>query len=128
MNIEVIGFCDYAQENFGKLTVVGVFNAINVRSFPAVHPQMAFVVRLRCSITERGKHAISVSYESSLQMHRFPPFETVVDVTANESSSTPVQFIHYFLQTQLHGPDTIIAVVKVDGKEVAQSHLTIARA
>jgi hypothetical protein len=44
MKIELFTFCDFAQENGGKLTIVGTFDTIVSRNFPCVHPQLSVVV------------------------------------------------------------------------------------
>ena len=56
MKIELFTFCDFAQENSGKLTVVGTFDTIISRNFPCVHPQLSVVIRIRFDIWEFSGH------------------------------------------------------------------------
>jgi hypothetical protein len=56
MIAEIFTFCDFAQENGGKLTIVGTFDTIITRSFPCVHPQLAIVIRMRFNISEFSSH------------------------------------------------------------------------
>ncbi|MDR2434545.1 MAG: hypothetical protein LBD47_08245 [Treponema sp.] len=60
MKIELFTFCDFAQENGGKLTIVGTFDTIISRSFPCVHPQLSVVIRLRFDIWEFSKHSFRI--------------------------------------------------------------------
>src|SRR5215469_13002867 len=60
MKIELFTFCDFAQENSGKLTVVGTFDTIISRNFPCIHPQLAVVIRLRFDIWEFLKHSFRI--------------------------------------------------------------------
>jgi len=56
MKIELFTFCDFAQENSGKLTVVGTFDTIISRNFPCVHPQLSVVIRIRFDLWEFSGH------------------------------------------------------------------------
>jgi hypothetical protein len=56
MKIELFTFCDFAQENGGKLTIVGTFDTIISRNFPCVHPQLSVVIRIRFDIWEFATH------------------------------------------------------------------------
>ncbi|MFA6506149.1 MAG: hypothetical protein WCT14_08630 [Treponemataceae bacterium] len=60
MKIELFTLCDFAQENAGKLTVVGTFDTIVAREFPCVHPLLSIVVRLRHDLWEFGRHRFRV--------------------------------------------------------------------
>jgi hypothetical protein len=53
---EIFTFCDFAQENSGKLTLVGTFDTIISRNFPCVHPQLSVVIRLRFDMWEFANH------------------------------------------------------------------------
>lgn len=56
MKAEIFTFCDFAQENSGKLTLVGTFDTIISRNFPCVHPQLSVVIRLRFDMWEFANH------------------------------------------------------------------------
>jgi len=60
IKIELFTFCDFAQENSGKLTVVGTFDNIISRNFPCVHPQLSVVIRVRFDIWEFGTHSFRI--------------------------------------------------------------------
>jgi len=127
MTVEFIGFCDFAQDNNGKLTVVGAFDSIFARSFPIVHPQMAFVLKFRFTIAEKGRHQVKVTFESTSGKNQLPPLDATVDVQVFNTASAPVQFVSTFLQTQFGAEDTFMANVEVDGQEVATTPLYINR-
>ena len=53
--------CDYALiDQHGKLSVLGIFERIWVADFPAVHPRLHLVLRLKGRRTEIGEHAIVI--------------------------------------------------------------------
>ncbi len=62
MRIDFAAACDYALiDQYGKLSVLGIFHHIWVGSLPAVHPRLHLVLRLRGTRTEVGKHEIAIS-------------------------------------------------------------------
>jgi len=60
MKIELFTFCDFAQENGGKLTIVGTFDTIISRNFPCVHPQLSVVIRIRFDVWEFKNHSFRI--------------------------------------------------------------------
>jgi hypothetical protein len=56
MKIELCTFCDFAQENMGKLTIVGTFDTIVARDYPCIHTQLSMVIRIRFDLWEFGGH------------------------------------------------------------------------
>ena len=60
MKIELFTFCDFAQENGGKLTIVGTFDSIISRNFPCVHPQLSVVIRIRFDMWEFANHPFRI--------------------------------------------------------------------
>ena len=60
MKIELFTFCDFAQENGGKLTIVGTFDTIISRNFPCVHPQLSVVIRIRFDLWEFANHVFRI--------------------------------------------------------------------
>jgi hypothetical protein len=55
MEVTLALLADYANvSQEGKLNVMGVFNRIWAKKFPAVHPEMRLVFRLEAGLAERG--------------------------------------------------------------------------
>lgn len=53
--------CDHALiDQAGKLSVLGIFERIWVERFPAVHPRLHLVLRLKGRRTEIGEHAVTI--------------------------------------------------------------------
>jgi hypothetical protein len=52
---------DYALvDQSGKLSVLGIFQHIWVQQFPAMHPRLHLVLRLKGKRTEVGEHAVQI--------------------------------------------------------------------
>lgn len=63
MNVDFAVCCDYALvDQYGKLSVLGIFQHIWVARFPTVHPRLHLVLRLRGKRTEVGEHPIDIRF------------------------------------------------------------------
>src|SRR5215212_221037 len=63
MHISFAVFADGANlSQEGKLNVLGVFDALAVGGFPAVHPRTHFVVRLKGSVDDAGAHRLTFAW------------------------------------------------------------------
>ncbi len=61
MKIELALVCDHALiDAGGKLSVIGIFERIWVERFPAVHPRLHLVLRLKGRRTEIGEHPVVI--------------------------------------------------------------------
>jgi len=61
VNVSLAVACDYALiDQHGKLSVLGIFERIWVERFPAVHPRLHLVLRLKGRRTEIGEHPIVI--------------------------------------------------------------------
>ncbi|MEP6904847.1 MAG: hypothetical protein ABI875_02115 [Gemmatimonadales bacterium] len=60
MHISFAVFADGANlSQEGKLNVLGVFDALQVGGFPALHPRTHFVLRLKGSVEDIGNHRLT---------------------------------------------------------------------
>ena len=60
MHISFAVFADGANlSQEGKLNVLGVFDALHVGGFPAMHPRTHFVLRLKGSLEDTGNHRLT---------------------------------------------------------------------
>jgi len=65
MHVSFALFADAANlSQEGKLNILGVFDALQVASLPAVHPRAHLVVHLKGSGTDVGKHTVSFRWLS----------------------------------------------------------------
>ena len=61
MKVDLALACDYAIiDQFGKLSVLGIFEHIWVQEFPVVHPRLHLVMRLKGRRTEIGDHDVKI--------------------------------------------------------------------
>lgn len=61
MRADLALLCDYAiVDQFGKLSVMGIWRQVMVQQFPAVHTRGHLVLQLRGRRTELGTHNLKV--------------------------------------------------------------------
>jgi hypothetical protein len=61
VNVDLALVCDYALiDQYGKLSVMGIFEHIWVQHFPVVHPRLHLVMRLKGRRTEIGEHKVGI--------------------------------------------------------------------
>jgi len=61
VNVALAVVCDHALiDQAGKLSVIGIFERIWVERFPAVHPRLHLVLRLKGRRTEIGEHPVAI--------------------------------------------------------------------
>ena len=66
MRIDFAVVCDYALiDQYGKLSVLGIFHHIWVSQFPTVHPRLHLVLRLKGARTEIGDHKVKIKLTDS---------------------------------------------------------------
>jgi hypothetical protein len=65
MHISFAVFADGANlSQEGKLNVLGVFDALQVGGFPALHPRTHFVLRLKGTLEDIGNHRLTFRWIS----------------------------------------------------------------
>ena len=73
MQVEIFTVCDAATSENGKLNILGSFDTIWVRKFPAVYPHCAVAVKMRFPSLEQGAHAIAVRFIDADGHNILPP-------------------------------------------------------
>jgi hypothetical protein len=67
MHVTFALFADAANlSQEGKLNILGVFDAVQVAAFPAVHPRATLVVRLKGSHADIGPHEVTMSWTNPI--------------------------------------------------------------
>jgi hypothetical protein len=61
VEIEIFALCDAATDYGGKLNLLGTFDFIRTKQFPATHPHCAVALRVRFERIEEGDHRVRIS-------------------------------------------------------------------
>ncbi len=128
MNVQLALVCDHAIiDQHGKLSVLGIFDRIWVERFPAIHPRLHLVLRLKGRRTEVGDHTVLIQLvddtgreilrgEGNVQIGEPPA--GVVDIEAAAVLAFDVP---------LEKAGVVTFDIAVDGARVASVPITIAQ-
>lgn len=61
MDVQIASLCDSAADYGGKLCLIGAFDTILVRQFPALHPFCSVALRIIFRDTDEGKHTLRLN-------------------------------------------------------------------
>jgi hypothetical protein len=61
MEVEIFALCDAAVDYGGKLNLLGTFDSIWAKQFPAAHPHCSVALRVRFERREEGEHRVRIS-------------------------------------------------------------------
>ena len=75
MEIEIFTLSDFAQDNNSKLTIVGTFDSIQTKQFPATHPACTVSCRLRFAAKESGEHEFKLRLIDAAGKETIKPIE-----------------------------------------------------
>ena len=73
MQVEVFAICDAATSDNGKLNILGSFDTIWVKKFPAVYAHCAVAAKMRFLALEKGEHTIAVRFIDEDGHNILPP-------------------------------------------------------
>lgn len=128
MIIALAVVCDHALiDQGGKLSVIGIFERIWVERFPAVHPRLHLVLRLKGRRTEIGDHPIVITLkdeagrevlrgEGAVQIGEPPAGITEVEAGAVLAFDVPLEH-----------PGLYTFDIVVDGKHQAAVPVTVSQ-
>ncbi|MBL8968234.1 MAG: hypothetical protein JNG85_14605 [Spirochaetaceae bacterium] len=125
MTLELFALCDFAQEEGGKLTVLGLFDTLCAREFPANHALCCVAARLRFSVYELGNHDLRFSIRDADGRELIPPFEGSITVDGIGIDSAASNIALRLTNIPLPGEGRWRASLAVDGNEVGQIPLYI---
>ncbi|MFN0098571.1 MAG: DUF6941 family protein [Gemmatimonadaceae bacterium] len=103
MHVSFALFADAANiSQEGKLNILGVFDALQVASVPAVHPRATMIVRLKALPDDTGRHVLALSWvdpggdeiwgsSGELEVGAPPPGATELDVPVIAAIDLPIQ-------------------------------------
>ena len=128
MKIELFTFCDFAQENGGKLTVVGTFDTIVSRNFPCVHPQLSVVIRLRFDIWEFSNHSFRIETRDLNGEMNMDAICGNVDVKGVGNATAVSHLVFTISNLHFKEPGVINFVLIMDEKEAGTIPLYIRKA
>ncbi len=108
MHVSFALFADAANiSQEGKLNILGVFDAVHVGQIPALHPRATFVVRIKATAADVGKHALALRWlnprgaelwgsDAELEVGAAPPGNQELDMPVILQLDLPLDMIGDF--------------------------------
>jgi hypothetical protein len=117
MEIEIFTLSDFAQDNHSKLTIVGTFDSIHAKQFPAVHPACSVACRLRFAAKESGSHDFKIRLIDAEAKELIKPIEGNINigVPANGQFSS-INIVVNFNQLKFEKPGRYSFELLIDGE------------
>ena len=125
MKIELFTFCDFAQENSGKLTIVGTFDTIIARNFPCVHPHLSVVIRLRFDLWEFKNHKFRIETRNLEGETIIESIQGNVEVKGVGNATAVSHLVFSVGNMHFNNPGVINFVLYIDDKEIGYIPLYI---
>jgi hypothetical protein len=119
MKTELFTFCDFAQENGGKLTIVGTFDTIISRNFPCVHPQLSVVIRLRFDLWEFANHSFRVDVRDLDGRTVVESINGGLDVKGAGNATAVSHLVFTINNLHIKSPGVINFILHIDDKEIS---------
>lgn len=128
MKVHLALVCDHALiDQNGKLSVIGIFERIWVERFPAVHPRLHLVLRLKGRRTEIGEHAIVITLRDG-EGHEVLRGEGAVQIGEPPAGITEVEAGAVLaFDVPLEKPGSYTFEIDVDGKGEASVPIAVSQ-
>jgi hypothetical protein len=84
MTIQLAVLCDAAVDYNGKLSLLGTFDTIFSKQFPAFHPQCSVALRIIFSKIEEGSHKLKMNFVDEDGRSIMPSIDVPLEVAIGE--------------------------------------------
>lgn len=126
MEVQIASLCDSAQDYGGKLCLMGAFDTILVRQFPALHPFCSVALRIIFRDTDEGKHTLRVNLIDDDGQSLLPKIETPIDIRLPESQFFATVNLVFNLQgMRFNKPGQYSLDIALDAKIIARIPLQV---
>lgn len=125
MKTELFTLCDFAQENSGKLTIVGTFDTIVSGTFPCVHPSLSVVIRMRFDIWEFGTHSFRIESRDLDGEANIDPLHGTLQVKGVGNASAVSHLMFSINNIRFKNSGVVNFVLYIDEKEISSIPLYI---
>ena len=126
MTIDIFTFCDFAQDNNGKMAVIGTFNMLNMANLPAIHQNLYIALKVTFTSEEAGKHIIKLALdEKETGKPLLPPFELTTDIATNEGRNMSINIPINATSVRIEHEGTYVGTVNIDDKVKQSTELYV---
>ena len=127
MEVQIASLCDSAAGYGGKLCLIGAFDTILVRQFPALHPFCSVALRIIFRDTEEGKHSLRLNLIDDDGQSLLPgmdPNELNIRMPENQFFAS-VNLVFNFQGMRFNKPGQYSLDITLDGTMIARIPLQV---
>lgn len=126
MDVQTALLCDSAADYGGKLCVLGAFDTIWARQFPAVHPFCSVAIRVVFRDMDAGKHQMKIQMIDDDGHNLVPPIEGDIDIRLPDNVFFLSQnFVLNLQQFKIEKPGQYSVDVTIDEEIIARIPLQV---
>jgi hypothetical protein len=116
MEIEIFTLSDFAQDNSSKLTIVGTFDSIQSKQFPANHQACSIACRLRFAAKEAGEHGFRLRLIDAAGKETIQPIEGNINIgNPPNGQMVSINIVINFNQLKFEKPGRYSFELYIDG-------------
>lgn len=116
MEIEIFTLSDFAQDNNSKLTIVGTFDSIHTKQFPATHAACTVACRLRFAAKEIGEHDFKLRLIDANAKEIIQPIQGNINITTPPNGQfVTINIVVNFNQLKFETPGRYSFELYIDG-------------
>lgn len=117
MKIELFVLADYAADQGGKLTIVGIFDTLGGPMLPIVHPHCSIAVKMRFEKIEEGKKRIRLNLSDADGKLVIPSIDMPIEVRlGDDQHTTTSQIVANIAGLKFENPGEYSFDIAIDGR------------
>ena len=127
MDVQIASLCDSAADYGGKLCLIGAFDTILVRQFPALHPFCSVALRIIFRDTDEGKHTLRVNLiddDGQSLLPGMPPNQLDIRMPENQFFAS-VNLVFNLQGMRFNKPGQYSIDITLDTKMIARIPLQV---
>lgn len=126
MDVQIASLCDSAADYGGKLCLIGAFDTILVRQFPALHPFCSVALRIVFRDTDEGKHTLRVNLIDDDGQGLLPKIENPFEIRLPENQFfATVNLVFNMQGMSFKKPGQYSIDITLDGTMIARIPLQV---
>ena len=126
MDVQIASLCDSAADYGGKLCLIGAFDTILVRQFPAAHPFCSVALRVVFRDTDEGKHMLRVNLIDDDGANLLPKIEAPLEIRLPENQFfASVNLVFNLQGMRFNRPGQYSIDIALDGQIMARIPLQV---
>lgn len=126
MQVELFCLADYAAEQAGKLTIVGIFDTLAGSQFPLLHPSCSLAVKLRFTTIEAGTKRLRLNLTDADGKLVLPSIDLPIEVQMLEDQHTCIrQLVANIGGLKIEKPGEYSFDLAIDGRHETSTALFV---